>query len=68
MTTAELARIAFIRTSACTVGLPMDEYEGEGECPECYDTVPVLLIPMDSETAQAVCQRCGERFLQFIVD
>jgi hypothetical protein len=68
MTAAQLAAIAFVRTSGCTVGLPMDEFEGEGDCPECYETVPVLLIPVDAETALAACMRCGERFNQYIGD
>lgn len=66
MTTAELARIAFIRTSACTVALPMDEREGEGDCPECDKTVPVLLTPIDDETATAECAECGWQFSHYI--
>jgi hypothetical protein len=66
MTAAELAAVAYIRTSACTVALPMDEREGEGECPECLETVPVLLIPVDDETALAACMHCGWRFHQYI--
>lgn len=65
MTTAELAAIAFVRTSGCTVGLPMDEFEGEGDCPECGDIVPVLLTPVDSETAIAECLKCGWQFSQY---
>lgn len=64
MTTAELAAVAYIRTSACTVGLPMDEREGEGDCPECDKTVPVLLTPIDDETAIAECLECGWQFSQ----
>lgn len=68
MTSAQLAAIAFIRTSACTVALPMDEREGEGDCPECDQTVPVLLTPMDAETAIAECMECGWQFNQTIAD
>lgn len=69
MTTAELAAIAFVRTSACTVGLPLDDtFEGEGDCPECDKTVPVLLTPVDSETAIAECTECGWQFSQITAD
>lgn len=62
MTATELAAIAFVRTSACTVGLPADEFEGEGGCPECEETVAVLLTPVDPETAIAECTVCGWQF------
>lgn len=66
MTAAELARIAFARTSACTVGLPADPFEGEGDCVECGQTVPVLLTPLDDETAIAECTVCGWQFNQIL--
>lgn len=65
MTTAELATVAYIRTSACTVALPMDEREGEGYCPECDKDVPVLLTPIDDETAIAECLECGWQFSSY---
>lgn len=68
MTNAQLAAVAYIRTSACTVGLPMDPFEGEGDCPECDETVQVLLTPIDDETATAECTVCGEHFSQITAD
>lgn len=63
MTADQLAAIAYIRTSAGTVGLPSDiPAEGEGECSMCEKTVPVLILNEDGECATVECTECGWQF------
>lgn len=63
MTAAELAQIALVRTSACTVGLPLDTpVEGEGECSMCEKTVAVSILSEDGEYATVECTECGWQF------